>query len=244
MTSRSARQRSKGYALARSKSSRSHVACTRPASNTFDLFNMVKTMGPHAVAGGGSGGGVSIGGGRAGADSQRLHDLLKEQQQFQAAAQPQQYQTLAQQFAEIASAKGEDWRQVLTGMGDDITAFEKGLGMTDAQTQDHISAIQKQKDGNDQNTQSIVAVLNQILSALGGTPAALNWSPCFLNCGKHVFCFAHYRCAGRGACRAAYEVAGYGPCGDVSRQGTRRRRYGAKPVALSQRLRGSGLGVR
>jgi hypothetical protein len=137
-----------------------------------DLFNMVQSMGGHA-AGGTGGGGVSVGGGGlSAADSEKLAALLKEQQQLQASAQLQQYQTLAQQVAEIASAKGEDWQKVLTDMGDNISDFEKGLGMTDAQTAAYIAQLQSQKDDNGQNTASIVAVLNQILQALGGTPSA------------------------------------------------------------------------
>jgi hypothetical protein len=136
-----------------------------------DLFNMVKSMGGHATGASGAPG-VHVGGGLSSSDSQHLADLLKEQQQLQAAAQLQQYQTLAQQIAEIASAKGEDWQKVLDGMGIKEADFEKGLGMTQDQLGQYITAIQQQKDDNGNNTQSIVAVLNQILSALGGTPSA------------------------------------------------------------------------
>jgi cobalamin biosynthesis Co2+ chelatase CbiK len=135
------------------------------------LFNMVQAMGGSGAAtqigGAGFGGG---GGGLSAAESQRLHDLLKQQQQLQAAAQLQQYQTLAQQVAEIASFKGEDWHQVLKDMGIDIADFEKGLGLNEKQTEDYITAIQKQTDDNGENTASIVAVLIQIRDAITGTP--------------------------------------------------------------------------
>lgn len=139
-----------------------------------DLFHMVQSMGGGANAAQQTGGGGTSagGGGLTSAERQRLSDLLKEQQQLQAAAQLQQYQTLAQQVAEIASAKGEDWQQVLKDMGIDEKAFEKGLGMTEAQLGDYITAIQKQTDSNGDNTKSIVDVLNQILQALGGTPTS------------------------------------------------------------------------
>jgi hypothetical protein len=137
-----------------------------------DLFNMVKSMGGAGAGATSGGGGGGHAGGLSAADSKRLADLLKEQQQLQASAQLQQYQTLAQQVAEIASAKGEDWQQVLKDMNVNIADFEKGLGLNDQQTGDYITAIQKQTDSAGDNTQSIIAVLNQILTALGGTPSA------------------------------------------------------------------------
>lgn len=142
-----------------------------------DLFNMVQQMGGHVTGAGAPGvsGGAGGGGGLTGAERQRLSDLLKEQQQLQAAAQLQQYQTLAQQIAEISSAKGEDWRQVVTDMGIDIKAFEKGLGLSDQQTNDLITNIQSQKDDNNENTASIIDAINNmsdaIVTALGGTPS-------------------------------------------------------------------------
>jgi len=137
-----------------------------------DLFNLVQGI-PTAgtgVAGGRGGGGQTF----TGADQARLDKLLKEQQQLQAAAQLQQYQTLAQQIAEIASAKGEDWQQVVADMGIDLKAFEKGLGFNDKQLNDYITNIQKQTDSAGQNTQSIVKAINDmsdaIVTTLGGTP--------------------------------------------------------------------------
>ena len=141
-----------------------------------DLFNQVQSI-PTAAAQGarGAGGG---GGGLTGAESTRLQMLLKQQQQLQAAAQLQQYQTLAQQIAEIASAKGEDWQQVVKDMGIDLKAFEKGLGMNDKQLNDYITSIQKQTDSDGNNTKSIVDAINDmsdaIVIALGGTPSHSN----------------------------------------------------------------------
>lgn len=137
-----------------------------------DLFNQVMTIGGGRGTGAQTGGGGRSGGGLTGAESSRLQQLLKEQQQLQAAAQLQQYQTLAQQIAEISSAKGEDWQQVVSDMGIDLKAFEKGLGMNDSQLDAYIKNFQALKDSNGDNTKSIVDVLNQILTALGGTPSA------------------------------------------------------------------------
>jgi TP901 family phage tail tape measure protein len=134
------------------------------------LFNMVQAMGSGAAT---SLGGAGFSGGNAGglsaAESHRLQDLLKQQQQLQAAAQLQQYQTLAQQIAEISAFKGEDWHQVAKEMGIDIAAFEKGLGLTEKQTDDYITAIEKQTDDNGENTASIVAILTKIYDVLSGT---------------------------------------------------------------------------
>jgi hypothetical protein len=131
------------------------------------LFNMVQAMGSGAISSAPSGLGNNAGGLSA-AESQRLHDLLKQQQQLQAAAQLQQYQLLAQQLAEISSFKGEDWHQVAKEMGIDIAAFEKGLGLTEKQTDDYINQIEQLKDDNGENTASIVAVLIQIRDAITG----------------------------------------------------------------------------
>jgi hypothetical protein len=132
-------------------------------------FNQAMAFNRGGAATGGTGGGVS-GGGLTGAEQQRLSDLLKEQQTLQAAATRQQYQTLAQQVAEIASAKGEDWRTVLSKMDVNIADFEKGLGLNDQQTQDLIDNIQKQVDDNGENTSSIVDILTKIYNVLSGNP--------------------------------------------------------------------------
>lgn len=135
-----------------------------------DLFNTVMAIGSHATstgAGGLTGGATHAG--LTGAEQARLSDLLKEQASLQAAATLQQYQTLAQQVAEIASAKGEDWQQVLKDMGVNIADFEKGLSLSDSQTGDYIDAIQKQTDSNGDNTKSLIDAINRLIVALGGT---------------------------------------------------------------------------
>lgn len=141
-----------------------------------DLFNQVSSIPTASQPGGGVGG--SAGGGLSGAESARLSTLLKEQQQLQAAATLTQYQTLAQQIAEISSAKGEDWQQVVKDMGIDLKAFEKGLGMNDSQLNDYITSIQKQTDSDGNNTKSIVDAINAmsdaVVIALGGTPSHSN----------------------------------------------------------------------
>jgi len=144
---------------------------TTTSSEYQALFGQVMAYQGGGPGGGGGGGGAGGAAhqGLSAADSQRLKDLLKEQQALQASATLQQYQTLAQQVAEIASSKGEDWKQVLTGMNVDITAFEKGLGMTDDQTNAYIQAAQDEKDSNKENTASIVYWLQKIFEQGGGT---------------------------------------------------------------------------
>jgi hypothetical protein len=108
------------------------------------------------------------------ADQQRLSDLLKEQQQLQAAQDFTNAQTLAQQIAEIAAAKGEDWQKVLDDMHIDRAALEKRLNMSDEAFGKYIADIQAKQDDNGENTQSIVKAIyeigDQITVALGGTP--------------------------------------------------------------------------
>jgi|GEM_PF-5265658 len=109
--------------------------------------------------------------GLSASDQARLNDLLKERDQLQQQATLQQYQTFAQDVAEIAGAKEEDWKDVLAGMNVDIAAFEKGLGMNDAQTAQYIQNLMDAKDSAGENTKSIVDKLQQILDALlGGGP--------------------------------------------------------------------------
>lgn len=137
------------------------------------LFNMTQHMafGQGAAAGGVGGGTIPGGsGGLSDSDRARLKELYAEQKQLQDAATLQQYRTLAQQIAEIASAKGEDWRQVLDEMGINISDFEKGLHMSDQQTSDFIDSIQKQTDSFGDSTASLIAALNANTLALGGTP--------------------------------------------------------------------------
>lgn len=100
-------------------------------------------------------------------ESQRLKDLLKEQQQLQAAQTLSQYQTLAKQIAEIASATGETYQQVIDEMGIKNANPEKGLKLAnDDALKAYITDLQKQKDSNKENTHTIVAALNRIYDAI------------------------------------------------------------------------------
>jgi hypothetical protein len=101
------------------------------------------------------------------ADQQRLDDLLKEQATLQAAATMQQYQTLAQQIAEIASAKGETYTQILEEMGVQAADLEKGLGLkSDADLQAYINQIQATLDSGKENAATIVGAMNALPHAI------------------------------------------------------------------------------
>jgi hypothetical protein len=130
-----------------------------------------------------AGSGRAIGGnGLSATERERLSELLKQQSSLQEIATRQQYQTLAQQIAEIASAKGEDFQQVLEEMGINMADLEKGLGLSnDEALKAYIENIQSLKDDNGENTSSIVAVLNKIYNVLSGntdnsTPGAFGHS--------------------------------------------------------------------
>lgn len=140
-----------------------------------DLFNMVTHMGSglqQAAGGGGGGIGTGTGGGLSGAERERLSELLKQQTELQAAADFQNANTLAQQIAEIAAAKGEDIDAVLESLHIDRQALEARLGLSDEAFDKLIADIQARQDDNKENTLSIVEVLNKILLQLGGTPDA------------------------------------------------------------------------
>ncbi len=101
------------------------------------------------------------------ADAQKLKDLIAERDALQASQTLQQYQTLASQIAEIATAKGEDFKTVLSEMGIQQAALEKGLGLqSDQALQDYITTIQKQQDSANENTQSIVDAINMLPRAI------------------------------------------------------------------------------
>jgi hypothetical protein len=144
-----------------------------------DEFAFAQQFGGRGAGANTPGGGV-VGnaprGGLSAADQQRLSDLLKEQQQLQAAQDLQNAQTLAQQIAEIAAAKGEDWQQVLDDMHIDRAALEKRLNMSDEAFGKYIADIQAKQDDNGENTRSIVQAIydigDQITVALGGTPGS------------------------------------------------------------------------
>jgi hypothetical protein len=108
------------------------------------------------------------------AERKRLQDLLQEQQQLQAQQDYTNAQTLAQQIAEIAMAKGEDWRQVVADMHLNLSELEKRLNMSDTDFAKFIADIQSKTDDNKENTKSIVDAINDmsdaIVTTLGGTP--------------------------------------------------------------------------
>lgn len=138
-----------------------------------DLFNQVQHMGQSASAAIGANGGAPSG--LSGPDAARLQELLKEQSTLQAAQTQAQYQTLAQQIAEIASSTGEDWQKVIADMGINAADLEKGLGLAndDALT-DYLAAIQTQTDSNGENTTSIIDAIHdigdQITAAITAAP--------------------------------------------------------------------------
>ena len=134
-----------------------------------DLFAQVQGIGVISQSTGGAG---TSGSSTSPGDQQRLSDLLAERDELQKAATASQYQTLAQQIAEIAMAKGEDYQQVLDELGIKASDLEKGLGIkSDADLTKYLNAVQAQTDSDGHNTASIVDVLNQILDALTGTDA-------------------------------------------------------------------------
>lgn len=132
------------------------------------LFNQVMSIGDRTNKDGSSySGGGSSSTTFTSADQDRLNALLAERDQLQKVAQLQQYQTLAQQIAEIASAKGEDYMQVISDMGISLKDFEKGLGIAnDDALKTYIENIQAQKDSEGQNTASIVDAINHVADLL------------------------------------------------------------------------------
>jgi tape measure domain-containing protein len=134
------------------------------------LFNQVMQYADR----GSGGGGITVGGGSSSAssssshtlseaDQQRLAELMKERDQLQAAATMQQYQTLAQQIEEIATAKGESFETVIHDMGIDIEAFEKALGLkSQADLDTYLGHLKDMEDSAGANTQSIVNAVNAL----------------------------------------------------------------------------------
>lgn len=152
------------------------------------LFNTVKgytgkggTTGGSSFSGGNSS--TSSGGGLTSEEQTRLQQLLAQQQTLQAAQTLSQYQTLAQQIAEIASAKQESWQDVLKEMSIQSSDLEKGLGLANDDALDaYLTNIQKQTDSATESAQSIVdailALPTQIAAALSGAlPAGGSTGP-------------------------------------------------------------------
>ena len=145
-----------------------------------ELFNSVK-----GYAGAGHGG--AAGSGRSGssgtpassglstAEQAELKTLLAEQAAMQKAARVGQDQTLVTQIAEIASAKSEDFHDVLKDMGISESDLLKELGLKDdASLTSMVAYIQAQKDSDKNNTTSIVGAITmlpqEIADAIMGKP--------------------------------------------------------------------------
>lgn len=108
-------------------------------------------------------------------DQQKLITLLKEQTTLQVAQTGQQFNTLAQQIAEIAAAKGESFQQVIDEMGINNKDLEKGLNLkSDADLNAYLGKLQAQLDSANENTASIVSAINMlpqgIADAIAGKP--------------------------------------------------------------------------
>lgn len=129
------------------------------------------------TGGAGGSGGIGAPGGVSGgltpAERERLATLLEQQQQMQAAQQLAEYQTLAQQIAEISMAREEDWESVADRMGIDLARLQAGLGLQSQEELDEwIAHIKEQKDSDGANTRSIVLELKAILRELQRANAA------------------------------------------------------------------------
>jgi hypothetical protein len=149
-----------------------------------DLFNQVRGI-PGLQSGAGAGaqsGGSSSAAAATGltaTEQARLTSLLAIQPGLEAAQTLSQYQTFAQQVAEIAMAKGEDFKVALADLGVKQADLEKGLGLkTDADLAAYFANIALQTDSATQNTTSIVDELALILNAIlygttGGFPGTV-----------------------------------------------------------------------
>jgi hypothetical protein len=135
--------------------------------------------GHRATGGAGSHGGQN---GLSSADQAKLKALQAEQATLQAGQTLGQFQTLAQQIAEIATAKGQTITQVLKDMGIKQQDLEKGLGIkNDADFASYMSKLQQQVDSAGNNTQSIVTAINNlplaIANAINGRTATPPTAP-------------------------------------------------------------------
>lgn len=101
------------------------------------------------------------------ADQAKLDELKRQQAALEASQLLAQFQSLAQQVAEIAQAKGETVDEVLTQMGVKLSDLEKGLGITsDEDFNKYMEQIKGQTDSNGDNTRSIVTAIEQLPSKL------------------------------------------------------------------------------
>jgi len=115
-------------------------------------------------------------------NKKKLEDLLNKQDTLKSAQTTQQFQTLAQQIAEIATAKGEDFQNVIDQMGISDAALEKGLGLkSDAELNAYLKNLAAQQDSANENTKSIVDAINAlpkgITDALQGKPVGASAVP-------------------------------------------------------------------
>jgi hypothetical protein len=137
-----------------------------------ELFNTVKQYSGKGTGSGHSGGGSS-GGGLTAAEQARLQSDYAQRDKMQGADNLQKYTTFAQEVAELATAKGEDFTQVLEEMGVKQSDLEKGLGLKDdAALRAYIEGFQKNIDSAGENTTSIVQAIHdlpaQIAAAING----------------------------------------------------------------------------
>lgn len=142
------------------------------------------TQGSSGVSGGSS---SSSGHTLSGADQARLTELMKERDQLQAAQTMQQYQTLAQQIEEIATAKGESFDQVISDMGIDMEAFEKALGLkSQADLETYLGHLKDMEDSAGQNTQSIVDAVDRLPQELAAVLSGDKFDPAHIVKGPGI----------------------------------------------------------
>jgi hypothetical protein len=139
------------------------------------LFNEVQGMGKKgnaSISNKGGGGSSSSQPTLSPADQAKLTALESERDALQKANTLTQFQSFAQQVADLATAKGEDFTQVLSDLGVKQADLEKGLGLqSDADLAKYIAGLQAQTDSAGDNTQDIVDAITglpaQIAAALG-----------------------------------------------------------------------------
>jgi hypothetical protein len=137
------------------------------------LFNQVMGIrsGGQSYGGGGGSAGASAGG-LTQAEREHLKELYAQQAELVAQQDYANAQTLAQQIAEIASAKGEDFQQVLDEMGINGEDLAERLHLDNAdQLQAYIDNVQAQLDSNGENTTSIVDAIERLGDRLLGIVA-------------------------------------------------------------------------
>lgn len=132
------------------------------------LFAMVQSIGSRGVADiGGGTSPQSATPGFSAADQKRLEELQKQYDQLKAADQLKQFQSIAQQIAELSAVTGDGWEKIVKDRGIDLVALEKGLGLkSDSEFSALIEKIQKQEDSNGENTTSIVDAITGSINKL------------------------------------------------------------------------------